>query len=181
MGETGLRRESMKLIVTIATLVLIIGAPMPRGLNAQAPRQTAPENQELLKASELSKQVVRLYAEKNYKEALEPAKQAVEIREKLLGKEHQLVGDALSNLGAVYLGLKRYSEAESCYKQALEINEKTHGPEALVLAPLLDNLGWLNFANGSVARAEQLLRRALSIREKEAGPNLGNRGHRGNH
>jgi TonB family protein len=166
-----LSRESMKLIVSIATFVLLMGPAMAPRLIAQSPRQTAPENQELLKASELSKQVVQLYSENNYKEALEPAKQALEIREKILGKEDQLVGDALSNLGAVYMGLRRYSEAEPCYRRALEINEKTHGPEALVLAPLLDNLGWLNFANGSSARAEQLLNRSLSIREKAAGPN----------
>ena len=95
----------MKLIATIATFALLMGPPVAPRMNAQSPPQTSAENQELLKASELSKQVVRLYAEKNYKEALEPAKQAVEIREKLLGKEHQLVADALSNLGAVYMGV----------------------------------------------------------------------------
>src|SRR5215467_14134980 len=131
----------MKCIALTATLAVFVGGPTVLCFDpGSLPPQASAESPELLKASDLSKEVVRLYAEQKYKEALEPARQALDIREKALDKDNQLVGDALSNLGAVYLALHRYSEAEPCYKRAVEINEKTHGPGSPVLPPLLDNL-----------------------------------------
>lgn len=64
----------------------------------------------------------------------------LEIRERILGKEHAAVAPALGNLAVLYDVWEENKEAEKFYKQALETFEKSYGPENMELVPLLKNM-----------------------------------------
>ena len=51
----------------------------------------AQDSPELVEATQLSRQVVKLYNEKKYYEALPLAKRALELRQKALAREHPLL------------------------------------------------------------------------------------------
>lgn len=126
---------------------------------------------ELREASSLTAQVIALYNNNRYDEAIPLAKRVIEIRERLLGAGDPLLGDALQNLGSIYSGKKNYGEALSLYKRALSIFEKALGPENAKTANTLHNLGWLYYAQGNLGKAEESFQRSLAVREKMLGPN----------
>ena len=98
------------------------------------------------------------------------AKRALEIRERVVGPNDPLVGDALQNLGSLHSGKKNYSNALSLYKRALAIFEKALGPENAKVANTLHHLGWLYYAQGDLGKAEESFQRSLAVREKVLGP-----------
>lgn len=119
---------------------------------------------ELVEAKHLSADVVKLFAEKKYDEALPLAQHALELREKMLGQEHELVGAALSNLASIYLAKKNYGEAESLFHRSLAIYEKRYGKDDLTLCPVLDNYAAALLFKGKFTEADAQLERALKIR-----------------
>jgi TonB family protein len=141
------------------------------GAQAQTPPAAAapPQSPELAEATRLSAEVVRLYNQQQYDEALPPARRALELREGALGKEHPLVGDALRNLAAVQSARKNYDESLSLYRRALKVFEKAYGKDDIKLAVTLDDMGWLYFALSNAGEAEAVFLRALAIREKALG------------
>ncbi len=138
-------------------------------ISKQSGGQTQTNSPELAEASRLSQQVVTLHNQGMYDEALPLAKRVLEIREKFLGSEHQLVGVALRNLAGVYFAKKQYGEAAKYYQRALKVYEKTLGDHDPKLADLLESLAWSNYGFGETATAEGDLQRALEIREKAFG------------
>jgi TonB family protein len=126
---------------------------------------------ELIEASRLSVQVVKYYKDGKFDAALPLAIRAVEIREKALGHEHALVGDALTNLASIYLGKQKFGDAESSFERALDIFAKAHGAESPKLCGILENLGWLKFARRDYGKAEDSMQRALAIQAKAFGDN----------
>lgn len=139
--------------------------------NSTQPQNDPAKSAELQEASHLSAQVVELYNEGRYDEAMPLAKRALEIRERVLGAGDPLVGDALQNFGSLYLKKKNYGEALSLYKRAFAIFEKAYGQENAKTADTLYNLGWLYAAGGDPGKAEEAFQRTLTIREKVLGPN----------
>lgn len=133
-------------------------------------QKSAPEPAELLEANELSRAALKLYNEGKFKEALSPAKRALEIREKTLPPEDKRVDDALGNLAVIHLALNNFKEAEGLYKRILASAQKASSVEGLPTANALDALAWVHYARGDRRRAETDLKQALAIREKIAGP-----------
>jgi len=121
-------------------------------------------------ADALNAQVVRLYGEGKYAEAIPLAERALAIREKALGPEHPSVAAALNNLALLYESQGRYAQAEPLYKRALAIYEKALGPQHPDIASSLNNLAALYWAQGRYAQAEPLLKRSLAILETALGP-----------
>ncbi len=73
------------------------------------------ESAELAKANELSNGAVTLYNAEKFKDALTPAKQALELRERMLPPDHKRVIASVGNLAAIYLALKNHKkERLSC-------------------------------------------------------------------
>jgi len=118
----------------------------------------------------LSSQIVRLYQQGKFDEAIPLAKQVLAIREKALGANHPRCADALNNLGLLYLAAKKFAEAEMFFKRSMAIYEKNRGPLDLLLAKTLQNLGFLRNASQDVPKAEEYYRRAVAILEKSLGP-----------
>jgi len=95
---------------------------------------------------------------------------ALELREKSLGPDHQLVATSLNNLAALHREQKNYAAAEPLYLRALAIREKAMGADHPDVAVTLNNLAALYDAQDQYEKAEDYYRRALAIREKSLGP-----------
>lgn len=118
----------------------------------------------------LSASAVKLYQEKKFDEALQPARRALSLSEKSYGDGHELVAVSLNNLAKVYGATGKISDAEKLYRRALAIYEKLLGPDSLNGAAILDSLGYLELvARHDPDGAEALFRRGVEIREKVLG------------
>ena len=126
--------------------------------------------QSLDEAKRLNQQIVQLYNQGRYQEAIPIAKRALAIYEKALGKEHPSVATSLGKLAELYYSLGDYGKAEPLHKRALAICEKALGPEHPHVAASLNNLALLYKTLGDYSKAEPLYKRALAICEKALGP-----------
>lgn len=133
------------------------------------PTTNEPNSIAVEEAKSLNAQVVKLYREGKYDEAIPPAKRALEIWEKERGKESQQAATSLLNLAEIYRGKKSYTEAESFYRKVLKIEEKRLGENGPELCRLLINLGWMQHVNAHTADAESSFKRAITIKEKDRG------------
>jgi tetratricopeptide (TPR) repeat protein len=93
----------------------------------EAASQSGNPSQELSKADQLNAEVVKLFAEKKYDQALVLAKQVVEIREKTLGPDHLMVALSLQNVAELLIAKKKQKEAADVYRRFLTIYEKASG------------------------------------------------------
>ena len=156
-----------RLCATIALLFFLAPCMAANIATLQNDNQQKSANPlQLAEADKLSAQVVKLYNEDKFAEALPIAKRVLEIRESVLGGDHTAVADALNNLAAVYLGQGNNREAESLLKRSLVIYEKAEGTENPKLCFILEKLAWIRLANNDYGKAEDLLKRSLAIKEK---------------
>ncbi|NJO61976.1 MAG: tetratricopeptide repeat protein, partial [Richelia sp. RM2_1_2] len=110
--------------ITVAmTLGLLVNIPKPVTGQTQ-PTQSNQQSPELQEAERLNQQVVKLYQEGKYAEAIPLAEKALAIREKVLGKEHPDVATSLNNLAGLYESQGNYSSSEPLYLRSLAIREK---------------------------------------------------------
>jgi TonB family protein len=156
----------MKGLLLLSVLSVYIYAS---GANVTRHQTGKQESEELAQAKDLSNSAVKLYNAEKYKDALNPAKQALEIRERTLPADDKRVIASVGNLAAIHLALKNYKEAEGFYKRLLAADEKRFGSETLQVAKTLDVLAWLHYARGNRSQAEAEYKRVLAIREKIAG------------
>lgn len=124
---------------------------------------------ELEEARELNQKVVRLYQEGKVDEALPIAKRVLQIRERALGKDHQLVIEALINLAELSLAQKSYRASLAFYERVLKSNEKLAGLDDPGNTVLLDKMAYLCYMSGDFRGAENYYKRSLSINEKISG------------
>ncbi len=125
----------------------------------------------LKEVTALNQKVNELHKAGRDEEAILYSKKALELSEKILGKNDPIVATALSDLATLYGTTGRYAEAESLHKSALEIFEKVFGKDHLDVAMSLNNLGHLYQASGRYVEAEPLHKRSLEICEKALGQN----------
>ena len=71
--------------------------------------------------------------EGKYDDALADAARALEIEERVLGREHTAVADTYYHLGSVYYFKADYPKALDAYRRCLQLEEKLAGPENPVL------------------------------------------------
>jgi CHAT domain-containing protein/Tfp pilus assembly protein PilF len=122
-------------------------------------------------SNEIHEEIIRLYGEGKYNEALPLAKRALAIDKKALGSNHPDVATDLNDLAVLYFHKGDYAKAKPLYKRALAIDKKVFGPNHPAVATTLNNLAELGRAKGEYAKAEPLYHRSLAIREKAFGPN----------
>ncbi|MBC7933194.1 MAG: CHAT domain-containing protein [Rubrivivax sp.] len=124
----------------------------------------------MAQADELNRQVMKLYGEGRYAEAIPLAERALALKEKAFGPDHLSVAHALSNLATLYEAQVDYVRAEPLRRRALAVYEKALGTWHPDVALSLNNLAALHGAQGDYARAEPLYKRSLAIRERVRGP-----------
>lgn len=152
----------MKRTLAALTLLLCL-APL-------APARQGDEPAARAELERLSASVVKLFGERKFEDALEPARRAVKLGEKTFGDREELVAVALNNLGKVYAATGKAADAEKLYRRALAVYERLFAPDDLRVAAVLDALALLEMhAKGDPGRAAALYSRALEIREKALG------------
>src|SRR5260221_3812482 len=72
----------------------------------------------------LNQQVVKLYQEGKYQEAIPIAKKLLAIERRVLGREHPGTATSLNNLAGLYEHMGDYAKAEPLSQQALQIRTK---------------------------------------------------------
>jgi tetratricopeptide (TPR) repeat protein len=117
----------------------------------------------------LNKQVLQLYHQGQYTQALALAVKALKLSEDTSGPESAQTADCLNNLGGMYQSLGDYANAETMFERGLVIREKVLGPEHQYTARNLMNLGSVYMQMGKYTDAEPLLLRALAINQKVLG------------
>jgi TonB family protein len=157
--------------VLLLSVILLLPAEGTAQTAAPSQAEASTTSPDLDEANKLSRQVLALFNEEKYGEALPLAKRALEIQERVLGSKHELVATSLTNIAEIYIAQKNYGEAESLYKRALSILENKWGAESDKLVTPLQRLALIGFAHGNFGEAEKRYQRALAITEKVAGPN----------
>lgn len=104
-----------------------------------------------------------------YPQAVALFRDALAIREKVLGAAHPDTATSLNNLALVLQHHGDFAEARPLFERALAIWEKALGPEHPLTATALSNLAYLLQGQGNFTEARLLHQRALAIREKALG------------
>ena len=148
----------------IAGVLVILGIVLAgwAGSVAQESSQPTPEEPQL-QITRWHQQIVQLYRQGHYTQALELALQAYELARQSLGEAHPEFATALDNLGLLYKTVGNYTAAEPLLLQALEIRRRTPGEDSPDFVTSLNNLAGLYSTLGRYGEAEQLYQRALDI------------------
>src|SRR6516162_5820779 len=127
-----LTRTATKGLLLLLALVLFLGA-CPRAF----PRNDDPDL--------LNQQVLQLYQEGKYQQAIPIAEKLLAIKKRTRGPEDPDTAQSLNNLAELYRVMGAYEKAEPLYQQALQIYRKALGPEHPDTAVGLNNLAQLYF------------------------------------
>ncbi len=103
---------------------------------------------------------------KSYWSADAQIKEVLDIRTRLLGREHPDYATALENQASLYRALNYLAEAETRYKIVLELRKNALGAQHPECAVTLANLAAARRAQGKDAMAAEDYKRALSIVRK---------------
>jgi len=96
-----------------------------------------------------------------YQEAEQMHRQALELKEKVLGKEHPDTLNSMNSLANVLGNQGKYEETEQMNRQTLKLKEKVLGKEHLRTLDSMDNLALVLRRQGKYKEAEQMNRQAL--------------------
>jgi len=168
------RRE--RAVAGLALVICLVGStavaddatpPTPPSPSPRAPAED--RTAALARATALIERALALHGEGKYADATTPAREALALRERLLGADHPDVAEALNALALVlqYQGL--HAEAHALFVRSLALQEKALGPDHPSLATAVNNLGALLQDEGKFAEAKPYLERALAIDEKALG------------
>ncbi|MBX7221615.1 MAG: CHAT domain-containing protein [Blastocatellia bacterium] len=101
--------------------------------------------------------------------AMELAKNALELRERLVGPDHPEVAATLNLLAVLAQNQGDFAGAEMYYQRSLAIREKVLGSKDYETGQSLNNLGIFYWEKTDYARAEPLFQQALAIYEAALG------------
>jgi len=104
-----------------------------------------------------------------YAEAEPLFKQALVMRQELLGDRHPSVATSLNNLAGLYSSQGRYEEAEPLFKQALALSQELLGDRHPSVATSLNNLAVLYKSQGRYEESEPLYKQSLAMRQELLG------------
>ncbi len=105
---------------------------------------------EVQKVEEMNTQILTLFHQGQYAQALALADKALKYSEDTLGPQHPETATCLNDMGGMYENLGKYTNAEAMFKRGLEIREKTLGPEHPFTARNLQNLGIALYPDGQI-------------------------------
>ena len=104
-----------------------------------------------------------------YERAKELYKQAIVIKERLLGEWHPNTGASYNDLARVYMGQGEYGKAERLYEKVLAIREKALGEEHPDTGASYNNLANVYMSQGKYGQAMRLYEKGLMISKKALG------------
>src|SRR5918999_1989113 len=101
-----------------------------------------------------------------FDEAATSIQEALEIRRRMLGSEHEKVAESLTALALVDAAKGDYDTAKTLHTKALELRRKLHPGDSLEVTESLVELARVLLAKGHPPQAEPLLLEAVKTREK---------------
>ena len=104
-----------------------------------------------------------------YAEAEKINRQALQLKEKVLGAKHPSTLVTMNNLAYVLGNQGLYAEAEQMHRQTLQLSEKVLGTEHPDTLRSIYNLASVLNNQGKYAEAEQMHQQTLQLREKVLG------------
>ncbi len=131
--------------------------------------QTTQNSAALQEALKISGEVVKLFSQSKFDEALPLAQKVIEIREKELGKNHIIVGQAWRNLAYIQLRREKQKESEKAFSNAFEIYEKNQplSPnDEKAFVDILETVAIYEANDRDVIGAQKKFVRAVELREK---------------
>ena len=131
--------------------------------------QTTPNSPALQEALKVSGEVVKLFSQSKFDEALPLAQKVIAIREKELGKNHITVGQAWRNLAYIQLRREKQKESEKAFSTAYEIYEKNQplAPnDEKAFVDILEMVAIHEANDRDVIGAQKKFVRAVELREK---------------
>ncbi|GAB4196200.1 MAG: CHAT domain-containing protein [Coleofasciculaceae cyanobacterium] len=114
----------------------------------------------------LNKQVVQLWQQGNYEQAITIAEQTLELARYLWGNKHSEVATSLNNLAFLNYCQGRYKEAEPLYIEVLAMWKQLRRYKHPHVATSLSNLALLYQSQGRYFEAEPLFVEALAMRKR---------------
>jgi CHAT domain-containing protein/Tfp pilus assembly protein PilF len=139
-------------------------------IEVSAPRSASEKEVLLQRARELDYKANDLLDRGNFDEAAKPANEALEIRERELGADDDLLWRPLNALARISREKADYSKAQALYLRALKIQERGSSAASDALFAILNNLGIVYDEAGDLDNAEVTWTRALAVGEKVWGP-----------
>ena len=105
-----------------------------------------------------------------YADAIALAKQALAIRERVLGSNHPALVEALFALGHVFVRSGKLEDAEIQFERAMNLAVPTFGSDSSVVASLWAERSAIASLRGDFAAALDAIDRSTAIRERIGGP-----------
>lgn len=149
---------------------VLLGVPV--GVLVNEPLPVVAQSTAVQEAERLNQQVIQLYNQGRYSEAIPLAERSLAIYEKALGANHPDVALSLNNLAGLYDSQGQYAKAEPLYQRSLAIYEKALGANHPDVATSLNNLAALNWGQNQFDQALPRLIRGLDIEEFNLAQNL---------
>jgi tetratricopeptide (TPR) repeat protein/CHAT domain-containing protein len=116
-----------------------------------------------------NQQVIALYKDGKYREAIPIAEKLLAIRRKALPPDDTTIAESTNNLALLYRAIGEYSKAEPLFQQFIQITERVFGPNDLASATSIRNLALLYSDMGRYAKAEPLFQQSLKITKRALG------------
>ena len=113
----------------------------------------------------LNDKLATLYKAGRIEDAIDVAKEALQVAEKTFGENHPYVSVSLNNLALLYISEGQYEKAEGLYERSLKIAEEHLGKDNPQLANILENMVKCNEKMGKIDKAEMLEARLDQIKE----------------
>ncbi|KAG7429090.1 Kinesin light chain [Fusarium oxysporum f. sp. raphani] len=104
-----------------------------------------------------------------YRAAAALYRETLEVKEKVLGKEHPSTLDSMNNLALVLDSIGEYEEASKMHRETLEVKKKILGKEHPSTLNSMNNLALVLDSMGKYGESEEMHRETLEAMEKVLG------------
>lgn len=138
-------------------------------ISAQTDDGKANQTSAIEEVQKISLEVVKLFNEKRYDEALPIAQKVIAIRENVQGKNHVDVAPAWRNLGFIQMRRGKLEEAEDAFRRVVKIFESSQSlsvENEKIFAEMLEAVGLYEAFDADYYGAEKKLKRAIELSEK---------------
>ena len=130
------------------------------------------DNSQEISTLMLYNNIARVYHDQgNYAKAHQYYEKALEIGEKVLGLNHQIIAIIYNGIGGVYHDQGNYEEAQKYFGKALEIQESVLGEKHLSTAKTYNNMANAYRKKGNYEEAYKYFEKALEIYKQILGMN----------
>ena len=102
-------------------------------------------------------------------ETMQAYRDALRIKQDVLGRDDLSVGKTLNNIGSVHFSVQQFDQAMEAYAEAKDIMVSNLGPKHLDVATVHSNIGDVHLAKGQSESARERYSEALAIRWSQLG------------